>query len=376
MIRNFLIVICSMGPCAAQPLAKVPNPSAAAATKNTVNIAAPKVKKKNMFSPRKSATDATTFMTSETETCVLENTRRYFSFVSFLLQNERPQIYEWVFDKEPIGSGNMCTTYQVTDVNDDTVRCVAKVYNNALLQRNPIGDEDSPHDSVKKEIDIMGHHDCEYLMHLVEAIEDDETNSLILVLPYAKLGTLASLVEDRSLTYRDTLVCLYQTALAIQYLHSQNIVHRNLTPAAIFAFSENCFCLGKFGNVQSIKPGERLHNLRGEIHAPEEHAGSGFDGVQADIWAFGVICYFALFAKYPFDMDDMDNKLRGASFPMTNRELEEHAVPLVRAMLDPNPVMRPTLETIISHPLFAEAYEITSQLSNAQESSAVAERAN
>ena len=109
-----------MGSCAAQPLAKVPNPSAAAATKNTVNISGPKVKKKDIMSSRKSA-DVTTLTTSETESCALENRRRYFSFVSFLLQNEKPQIYDWVFDKESIGSGTLSTAYKVTNVNDDTV---------------------------------------------------------------------------------------------------------------------------------------------------------------------------------------------------------------------------------------------------------------
>lgn len=120
-----------------------------------------------------------------------------------------------------------------------------------------------------------------------------------------------------------------------------------------------------------------MHTTCGTLNyiAPEIVKNTGYDGQLADIWACGVILYFMLTGRRPFD-DDSVHKLLDKiivgdfKFPQVNtvlgiskqnstgggdneaprNNISEDAKDLVKRILNPNPRKRFTIEQIMMHP--------------------------
>lgn len=101
-----------------------------------------------------------------------------------------------------------------------------------------------------------------------------------------------------------------------------------------------------------------MHTTCGTLNyiAPEIVKNTGYDGSMADIWACGVILYFMLTGKRPFD-DDSVHKLLDKiivgdfKFPADDQKhLSEEAKDLVKYILNPNPRKRYTIDLIKAHP--------------------------
>jgi serine/threonine protein kinase len=101
-----------------------------------------------------------------------------------------------------------------------------------------------------------------------------------------------------------------------------------------------------------------MHTTCGTLNyiAPEIVKNTGYDGFLADIWACGVILYFMLTGKRPFD-DDSVHKLLDKiivgdfKFPVDDTKvLSEEAKDLVKCILNPNPRKRYNIDMIKMHP--------------------------
>lgn len=114
--------------------------------------------------------------------------RPFFSFASFVLQSDSPQIFEELFGQE-IGKGAMSRVFKCknTSTGQDGA---AKVYNRNVLTRPTLGNEEPLSLAVQREIEIMSELSHRYVLPIIEVIEDDCSNSLIIILPFAHCGTL------------------------------------------------------------------------------------------------------------------------------------------------------------------------------------------
>ena len=117
-----------------------------------------------------------------------EPIQKFYSFNEFIQQTDNPQIFEWLINDE-IGKGAMSRVYLTTH-SERQEKCAAKVYNKILLNRQTLGNEEKPIAAVEREIEIMKRLQHRYILPIVEVIEDDCTNSLIMILPFASEGTL------------------------------------------------------------------------------------------------------------------------------------------------------------------------------------------
>lgn len=101
-----------------------------------------------------------------------------------------------------------------------------------------------------------------------------------------------------------------------------------------------------------------MHTTCGTLNyiAPEIVKNTGYDGFLADIWACGVILYFMMTGRRPFD-DESVHKLLDKiivgdfRFPSDDvKKISDEAKELVKLILNPNPRKRYTIEQIKMHP--------------------------
>ncbi len=120
---------------------------------------------------------------------------------------------------------------------------------------------------------------------------------------YVNGGDLLSYIRKRRrLTEPIAKNIFKQIINAIQHLHSQYIVHRDVKLENILIDSNNLVKLCDFGVSKEIKKGDMLTNKCGTLAyiAPEILKGNKYEGFGVDIWSAGVVLYAMLSGTVPF----------------------------------------------------------------------------
>ncbi|OHT00785.1 CAMK family protein kinase [Tritrichomonas foetus] len=296
--------------------------------------------------------------------------RSFCSFGSLIEQNGGIQIFEWEFGRE-IGKGAMSRVYITTNVETGH-QCAAKVYNKTKLLKPTLGSAEIPFDKVKWEIQIMAEVTHPNILPIDEVIEDDYSDSFILLMPLSTFGTLTNYKEELiaqkktedeiQLTMK---LCFFQIASALSHIHSNNIVHRDIKPDNILVFSEDDFKLSDFSESTKLdNPDEKVVDTKGSppFMSPEELSGEIFDPKPADVWAYGTSIYLMMFGLLPFGLNiNQGRTIANTVFTVTmlleKNELElpacdEDLGDLLTILLQKDPTKRPTFEEVMRHAWF------------------------
>ncbi|XP_055927370.1 uncharacterized protein LOC129958739 [Argiope bruennichi] len=207
------------------------------------------------------------------------------------------------------------------------------------------------------EVKILSRCKHKHIIRYKEAvIESDETLSI--VMEYAEGGDLHStILKQRGVPFNEHRVITWfiQICLALQYIHYQNILHRDLKSQNIFLTRNKMVKVGDFGIARVLKNPEELaktaigtpYYLSPEIcqRKPYNH--------KSDIWALGCILFEMAALEHAFQAVDFLHLvaliLRGK-----RKELPRHCSSLiqdlVKDLLDLDPERRPSTEVILAYP--------------------------
>ena len=159
------------------------------------------------------------------------------------------------------------------------------------------------------ECNILQKSNCPFIVKLHYAFQTPD--NLYMILDYCSLGDLSKQIEDGLFEEDEAKFYIAELILAIEYLHKNNIIYRDLKPNNILIDSDGHIKLTDFGlakeNVNNDIPNKTMVGTL-EYLTPEMISNKGSTKA-SDIYGIGVILYELLTGLTPFYSEDPNKML-------------------------------------------------------------------
>lgn len=167
---------------------------------------------------------------------------------------------------------------------------------------------------IRHEIAILKKLHHPHVVKLFEVLDDPSKDSLYMVFEYCPDGTVIDVKLNHCVQpLPEDVARLYfvQILMGIEYLHENEIVHRDIKPDNILLSDDRKTCkIVDFGvSEMFLKPGDdTMQKSAGSpaFMSPElctaDHA--EYHGKADDVWSFGVTLYCMVVGHLPFDKDN------------------------------------------------------------------------
>ena len=194
--------------------------------------------------------------------------------------------------------------------------------------------------------------------NIVQLFEKFETKKYFcIVMEHISGGNLLQLINKcTKLSEKTTRYIFKQLIDVLKYIHSKNIVHRDIKPDNILIDLNNTIKLCDFGVGKEIKQNtSHIYDPCGTpaFVAPELLiADKPYNPYPTDIWSAGVVLYTMLSGYFPFrgnnDNELNEHILQGKYAPIL--DITQSCSDLMSKLLETNPLKRITLQQIEEHP--------------------------
>uniref|UniRef100_A0A8C6VDH5 cGMP-dependent protein kinase n=1 Tax=Naja naja TaxID=35670 RepID=A0A8C6VDH5_NAJNA len=155
-------------------------------------------------------------------------------------------------------------------------------------------------DHVLMEKKVLQQSRCPFIVRLFSTFRD--SRHVYLLLEFCQGGELwAKLREVRCFSEPVAIFCSACVVEALDYLHGQGIVYRDLKPENLMLDAKGYVKLVDFGFAKALRRGEKTYSFCGtpEYLAPEILRHEGHD-YAVDFWTLGVLIFEMLVGRPPF----------------------------------------------------------------------------
>jgi len=189
----------------------------------------------------------------------------------------------------------------------------------------------------------------------------EDQNFVYVVLELCRKKSLMELHKRRSaITEPETRYFMKQILLGCEYLHAQQIIHRDLKLGNIFLNDDLEIKIGDFGLATCVQyDGEKKRTLCGTPNyiAPEVLGKKGHS-YEVDVWSIGCILYTLLVGKPPFEtqsLKDTYNRIKRNEYHVPSK-IGPYAKDLINRLLQHDPTKRPPVTEILKDPFMTRGY--------------------
>ncbi|MFC4076365.1 protein kinase domain-containing protein [Salinithrix halophila] len=141
------------------------------------------------------------------------------------------------------------------------------------------------------------------VVNVYDAGKDGSTHYMIM--EYMEGASLMDLIQERgSLSPEEAIAIAIQICNGLAHAHQHGIVHRDIKPHNIMSTADGQFKVGDFGISRPTDATAitRTGFVMGSVHyfSPEQAKG-GDVGPQSDLYSLGVVLYYMVTGRLPFD---------------------------------------------------------------------------
>ena len=250
-----------------------------------------------------------------------------------------------------LGEGGFARCFQMKDDSGQifAAKTVAKISIKSEKARNKLLSEIQIHKNMKHR----------NIVEFIDCFEDDV--NVYILLEICPNGSLMDLLKKRRLlTEPEVRFFTTQICGALDYMHSRNVIHRDLKLGNIFFDKDFNLKIGDFGLAAIVSDeNERKYTICGTPNyiAPEvimgKHLGHSFE---VDIWSLGVMVFAMIIGKPPFQAKEVTTiyeriKKCDYSFP-EDKYISKEVQILIQDILTMNPLERPNIYEILNYGWF------------------------
>ncbi|XP_019538730.3 PAS domain-containing serine/threonine-protein kinase isoform X2 [Aedes albopictus] len=198
---------------------------------------------------------------------------------------------------------------------------------------------------IPMEVYLLTHVKHPNIVNMFDWFENDKFFQVVMEIH----GSGMDLFEfiDRRPVMTEKLGCLIfrQIANAVAFLHSLNILHRDIKDENVIIDHNFHIKLIDFGSATFVQEGQLFSTFYGttEYCSPEVLAGNRYSGPELEMWALGVTLYVLMFFENPFV--DVEEILQ--SELIIPHEISEELEYVLLSLLDKNPKTRITIKELL-----------------------------
>ena len=286
--------------------------------------------------------------------CKKRKTDIYISNKVSLKSDEEKLISSNDFEQlKIIGSGSFGRVYLVKNKKNN------KLYAMKVLSKSLIKQKQQQEHTINERI-LLSKLNSPLMIKLFYCFQDEK--NLYFIMEFVQGGELLYHLK-KHIRFDDERTKFYiaELILALDYLHQNNIIYRDIKPENILIDKTGHIKLIDFGLSKIIKSNEKMLTICGTPYylAPEIVKGKGYNN-SADWWSLGCLMYEMLSGNPPFKINGKDIYSIKFEEPVKmDNCFSEEAKDLINKLLNVDPNKRlgygkNGIEELKNHPYFKE----------------------
>eukprot|EP00210_Caulerpa_lentillifera_P005125 g4897.t1 len=264
-----------------------------------------------------------------------------------------------------LGEGSFGKVKMVLNIEDNylyALKAISKFQTIRELRYGKGGDDNITSNPLLSEINVMKSLQHPNVVRLYEVIDDPTSEKLVMIMEYVDGGEILSgdVISPLRTGFSERLARGHFRDLiqGLEFLHNQNIIHRDIKPGNLLVTHDGRVKLSDFGSARYFPDGDDLVTDSvgtRQFYAPEACGQEvAYSGRKADVYAAGVVLYMMIFTRPPFESEndfELLRKIREDEPCWTLRsDLSPELLDLLKKLLSKNPETRPSLFEIFNHP--------------------------
>jgi serine/threonine protein kinase len=230
-----------------------------------------------------------------------------------------------------------------------------------IMRASEAGGYWSPSAIFRREVCILKSLNHKNIISFIDSFTNDQYLCLIMEKTQA-CELFEKVISEKRLREREAAFIFSQVMEAILYLHSLNIVHRDIKAENVLVHADGSVKLIDFGlSVRLRAAKEQLKEIVGSAHyiAPEMLSHSY--GKEVDVYSAGIMLYLMIFGYYPFDGSEekIFQLIKFGTPNLGNDSLSPHAIAFLGLLLEKDPGVRLTAGQALEHIFLADADDST-----------------